>query len=192
MTETFPNITGETAEEAQQAKDNLTGPAPAVREPVDVSNSALATDWLLLEIGTKALSGMFLRGDQVVYAPMIGEEGYRPPKNDNDHNGPAQVRVVDETRLAARISVEYAPYHWKRPRNADPYQEEMLFPTPAARTVLHATDKAINLRRLRGVIHTPIPRSDGTLITEPGYDHETELLLLPTVTVPEIPRPDTI
>jgi len=175
---------------ASQDTDTDTPVGPG-RELVDVGNTALAAEWLLLELGSGALSGMMLRGESVVFCPLIDEDGYRPPLRGGDHDGPAQVRPVDHHRLGARVSIAYTPFAWRKPKDGAPYRERRLYPGEAARTVLNLPDKAINLRSLRGVVHTPIPRADGTLITEPGYDEDTKLLYVPTVDVPDIPEHPT-
>src|SRR5690606_21026553 len=35
------------------------------------------------------------------------------------------------------------------------------------------------LRKLRGVIHAPVFRRDGTIVDRPGYDPDTKLLYIP-------------
>jgi hypothetical protein len=43
------------------------------------------------------------------------------------------------------------------------------------------------LRRIAGVITTPVLREDGSLLDAPGYDPATELYLMPSVALPPIP-----
>jgi hypothetical protein len=54
-----------------------------------------------------------------------------------------------------------------------------LFPRPAARTAVDAADMMPHLRLLRGVVHSPVLRADGTVLADPGYDPATALLYLP-------------
>ncbi len=65
----------------------------------------------------------------------------------------------------------------KKHLSADP-------PQPVAVTIL-ARDGEWKFPRLAGVITTPTLRPDGTILSEPGYDEATQLLL---VDPPEMPR----
>ena len=47
---------------------------------VDVTNAAVAADWLRGELGRGELSGLFLREDLLVHTPRIGEDGYIDPE----------------------------------------------------------------------------------------------------------------
>jgi putative DNA primase/helicase len=42
--------------------------------------------------------------------------------------------------------------------------------------------------RVNGIITTPTLRSDGSLLANPGYDHESQLYLLPGFQLPSIPE----
>ncbi|GIJ51297.1 hypothetical protein Val02_81830 [Virgisporangium aliadipatigenens] len=171
-------------------------PAPAGtrtigRRPdeIDVSNSALAADWLREEAGRGRLAGLFQRRGEVVHTPREGEEGYVPLGDRDDSDGPAQVRPVGDSALASRISYTYGVY--KMVKKGEDYEPSpALFPRTAARTALDVPDMLPNLRVLRGVIHSPVFRPDGTLIEEPGYDPVTGLLHLPEpgLTVPPVPE----
>lgn len=136
--------------------------------------------WLWDELGTSGLSGMFLRGDQLVHTAAVGDDGYQAPADDRDSDGPYQVRGVTAVGLAARISDAYSivkPTGVGRP----------VFPKSLAEMALSYLDRAPNLRTLRGVTHVPMPRKDGTLITQPGFDRDSGYLYLPTLDVPPIP-----
>jgi len=134
---------------------------------------------------------MMRRGFGVVFCPLLGEDGYAEPKNKADSDGPAQVVPVDQYQLADRVSAEYRPYKIGE-KDGDKYRKECLFPVDVARAVLNTIDTAPNLRTLRGVTHTPIPRADGSLLIEPGFDELTGILYLPTVKVRKVPaRPTT-
>ena len=178
-----PSISQKLSHEHEQRS----APAGTPRAPrlfeMNVTNEAEAERELFLAVGTGALAGMFLRGDQVVYTPRVGAEGYRPPHREGDDDGPAQVQILDAHRLAARVS---HAFRCVRVRGKD--KRPALFPVAAARTVLLVAEDAPNLRRLRGVIHTPVPRADGSLIRSHGFDRKTGLLYLPTVEVPEVPE----
>jgi hypothetical protein len=159
---------------------------------VSVANPLRAARGLAKEIGTHELSGIMQRGYGVVFCPLLGEDGYAEPKNKTDSDGPAQVVPVDQYRLADRLSTKYTPYKIGEDSQGNKVRKECLFPVDAARTVLNTIDAAPNLRMLRGVTHTPIPRADGSLLIEPGFDELTGILYLPTVKVRRVPvRPTT-
>src|SRR5690606_9444952 len=160
------------------------------RLPLDVTNAALAADWLRTQLGRGPLAGMFNRSGQIVHTPAEGEHGYAATTdNDRDHDGPAQIRPVTASSLASRLTWIYRCHR----TNADGQQKPALFPITAARVAVDVPDMLPHLRPLAGVTHTPLVRPDGTLLTQPGYDPETRLLHLPdpTLAVPPIPEQPT-
>lgn len=167
---------GGSADGSDMAAENVDGrPRMMLGEPQDTLR------WLWEELGTAGLSGMFLRGDQLVHTAAVGEEGYKPPPDDKDADGPFQVRTVTAVGLAARITDAYAIL---RPSNPG----RPVFPKTIAEMALSYLDRAPSLRTLRGVTHVPMPRADGTLISEPGFDRESGYLYLPTLEVPGVPQ----
>lgn len=187
-------------------------PPPAAGEPgrqviasdrtVDVTSPALAAKWLVTTAGTGSLSGMFFRKGEVVHTAAVGEEGYVEVKNVSAE-GAASINVMDAKRVRARVTITHdvqkqaldakatkaaqkdnpdAPEVWK-PKPA-------IFPLEAADLLVQAPDLAPGLRNLRGVVHAPTFRPDGTLITTPGYDETTGLLYLPVGAQPDY-VPDT-
>ncbi|MEU5965938.1 hypothetical protein ABZ777_32435 [Micromonospora parva] len=178
-----PDLTvGITAPPATPAPPPAATAAPSVRiwaPEQEVTNPAVAADWLREELGRGRLAGMFRRVDAVVHTPRVGEDGYVPlSDNTDDDDGPAQIRPVTDSTLASRITYTYGCYRMvKRGEDWEPVQA--TFPRTAARIPLDVPDMLPNLRTLRGVIHTPIVRRDGSLLEEPGYDAATGLLHLP-------------
>jgi hypothetical protein len=167
--------------------------SPTTRPRLDVSNEGEMAEWLRTEIGTGPLSGMFVRGPAIVFTPQVGEQGYVPlSEHTGDDDGPAQVRPVTANTLASRIQYRFDCYRTVK-RGDDYVQIPALFPTRSARVPVDVPDELPNLRRLRGVIHTPIIRADGALLTAPGYDPGTGLLHLPEagLTVPPVPDQPT-
>jgi len=183
-------VNGQSADEAEQPQR-----APTKQKPtriwipeIDVSNTAIAAEWLREEAGRGRLAGLFRRFGTVVHTPREGEDGYIQLGDDADDDGPAQVRPVTDSELASRISYTYGVYRMvKRGKDYEPVPA--LFPRAAARTALDVPDMLPNLRPLRGVIHSPVLRPDGSIIAAPGYDSATELLYLPEpgLSVPPIP-----
>jgi hypothetical protein len=160
------------------------------RPPIDATNPAVATEWLRISIGTGPLAGMFTRSNEIVHTPREGEDGYLPLTDNGDNrDGPAQVRPIRPDEIAARI--QHTHYVYKLVKRGDDYVPvPALFPGAAAKMVSAAPDMAPRLRRLRGVIHTPVFRPDGTILTAPGYDTNTNLLYLPEPGLTIRPIPD--
>jgi hypothetical protein len=167
-------------------------PPPAPAPPrvwtaeIDASNPAIAADWLRVEAGRGRLSGLFRRLDTVVHTPREGEDGYVLTGGEADEDGPAQVRPVNDSTLASRITYTYGVY--RMVKHGEDYEPvPALFPRSAARTALDVPDMLPSLRLLRGVIHSPVFRPDGTVVHTPGYDPATGLLHLPEPGL-EVPR----
>lgn len=157
---------------------------------IDASNPAISADWLRTEAGRGKLSGLFKRGGFVVHTPREGEGGYVPlTENDGDEDGPAQIHNVTDSTLSSRISYTYGVFRMVK-RGEDYEPVPALFPRSAARTALDVPDMLPNLRSLRGVIHSPVFRPDGSLISTPGYDEKTRLLYLPEpgLDIPRVPE----
>ncbi|MER5703495.1 hypothetical protein ABT023_16340 [Micromonospora sp. NPDC002296] len=184
-------ILGTTAEQVAAA-----APPPPLRiwtPEVEVTNTAVAADWIREEAGRGKLAGLFRRDGLVVHTPREGEEGYQPlSQEDDDNDGPAQIRPVTDSTLASRITYTYGVFRLVK-KGEDWEPQPALFPRSAARTALDVPDMLPNLRTLRGVIHSPVFRPDGTILATPGYDPDTRLLYLPEpgLIVPEVPEKPT-
>jgi hypothetical protein len=166
---------------------------PNTRPVLNVSNSAIAADWLREEIGQGELSGIFRRDDELVHTPRIGEDGYIPAKELGLKDaGPAQVRLLLSKQLKSLIETKYTCVREVREKGEVIGTTPSLFPDGS---VVSAYESArmgaasFHIPELRGVTHTPTIRVDGTVMDEPGYDETTGLLYLPdeTVAVPDIP-----
>jgi hypothetical protein len=134
---------------------------------IDASNPAIAADWLRVEAGRGRFAGLFRRLDTVVHTPREGEDGYVLTGGEADEDGPAQVRPVNDSTLASRITYTYGVY--RMVKHGEDYEPvPALFPRSAARTALDVPDMLPSLRLLRGVIHSPVFRPDGTSSTRPA------------------------
>lgn len=178
------------------------------RDDLNVTNPALAAEWLRDNVGTGRLSGVFKRGDasHLVHTPGIGESGYLMPDEGDD--GFAQVRPIGAAELAARVQFTWSCFREKRAKQ-DPDAEDLflsedgsgetvtrsaaMFPIEAARVVCSAPDMLPRVRRLRGVVHAPIIRSDGSIVEQPGYDVQSKILYMPPpdLVVPPVPADPT-
>jgi len=184
------DLAGANRSEQEQPEPGILPDGPEL----DVTNPAVAAAWLRRNLGTGPLAGMFQRGDDLVYTPREGEDGYIPlTGKERDSDGPAQIRIVTPDTLAAQITYRYRCYRVVMTASKNTVRKPALFPTAAARTAINALDQMTGLRRLRGVTHTPVVRPDGTILDTPGYDPDTKLLYLPDpdLDVPSVPDAPT-
>ncbi|MCL6738016.1 bifunctional DNA primase/polymerase [Streptomyces neyagawaensis] len=150
--------------------------------------------WLCKSIGIGPLSGFMLRGGMLVYCPRLGDEGYVPPKDEKNSDGPAQVRRVDVNNIRGTIQRTHWVYKESKSKDGDPIVTNIVFPAVSCELLFGDLDAAENLRNMRAVTHTPIARPDGSILDEPGYDHDTGYLYIPHpgMDVPPIPKNPTI
>jgi hypothetical protein len=157
---------------------------------LDVTNAAEAANRLRAGIGRGRLAGLFNRADGVVFIAREGETGYVPPPRTGDHDGPAQVRVINAASLAAYIDARYRCFKWVKV-GEDFEPRPALFPATSAGRVIDLPDPDLRprLRQLAGVVHTPVVRADGSILDVPGYDPDTHLYHLPDpdLSVPPVP-----
>lgn len=146
------------------------------RSPVDVTNPALATEWLVEQIGQPGtpLAGLFRRGEDLVHTPRIGEEGYLPPERGDD--GPAQVRVASAALVRSRVQLGYQVGKRVAVRGRT---EPAHFPAESVALALGDVALLPYARELRGITHTPTVRADGSVLDCVGYDTEARMLFLP-------------
>lgn len=155
-----------------------------------VGNAVDDMRWLLTELGARGLSGVFMRGEAAVFTPTVDEDGYVPPLREDDDNGPATIRPCTAPSLVTRLALNYFVHKLKK-IDGEEVPVECWFPTASAEHALDALDRALNLRTLKGVTHTPMARSDGSILDVPGYDEATGFLYLPTVDVDPVPLEPT-
>lgn len=158
---------------------------------VNVSSKATAGEWLRKELGRRELSGIFFRKGQLVHTPLVGEEGYIAPQQDDNsdvtnEDGPAQVAILNAAQLKAKVEVRYFIGKRRETTTEDGQKKRLwnreLFPNESAQHAYNAAccgDDVPNLRILHGVTHTPIMRPDGSVLDQPGYDLSTKFLYLP-------------
>ncbi|MDX3666958.1 bifunctional DNA primase/polymerase [Streptomyces europaeiscabiei] len=149
--------------------------------------------WLCKAIGTGPLSGFMMRGGMLVYCPRIGEDGYAPPKDEKNSDGPAQVRRVDVSNIRGTIQRTHNVYKISKGDDGKQIPVNIVFPAVSVELLFGDLDAADNLLNMRAVTHTPIARPDGSILSEPGYDHDTGYLYIPHpgMDVPPIPKNPT-
>jgi hypothetical protein len=152
-----------------------------------VNNSADVYDKLEAELGAGDLFGFFRRDGVLVHVPVIGEEGYMPPLEEDAHDGPAQVRPVTPTYLRATVQSRF--YVAREMRNGS--VRHVFMPSDLATVVVEAAGGWTNVPVVRTVAHTPLMRADGTLLTAAGYDGVSKTLLLPApgLQLKDVPEP---
>ncbi|WP_432020419.1 bifunctional DNA primase/polymerase [Streptomyces sp. 1222.5] len=173
-------------EERQMRVTDQIGERPTLK----LGNAAECAEWLRTNVGTGLLSGMFLRNGEVVFTPRQGEDGYRKPDGEKDDDGPAQVRMVDASRIASTVQWTYTCI---RTLATTGEQRAAMFPKSAAQVAVDCPEMIPNLRVLKGVTHTPLVRRDGSVLSTPGYDPATRLLYLPSadMDMPAVPENPT-
>lgn len=175
--------------EGQELHDRPGGNGGTPRQDLVLNDDQHALRWLEDHFGRGRLAGMFMRSGSAVHTPREGETGYIPPDEDAGHDGPAQVRAIDAEGVAATVDLSF---NVRRQLQSGEHKP-VLFPKVSARRALARPDLMPYLRRLRGVTHTPIVRRNGTVLTAPGYDVESQLLYLPDpgLQVPDVPLTPT-
>lgn len=173
------------------AVDDFGRPKPVC----DITTTAEVARWLDDEIGRGRLSGMFRRKDDLIYTPRIGEEGYIPPDNPYDHDGPAQIKRMNPLQLAKRVDKSY--HVIKRQGKNKSVVKEEVFPESVAERSMSLVDELPHLNSLRMVTHTPVVRVDGTVLDQPGFDTASGVLYLPerglqVDPVPDLPSDDDV
>ena len=159
------------------------------REECDATNAALAAVWLDDEMGQRRLSCMFRRQDDLIYTPRVNEDGYVPPNNAYDYDGPAQVRRMSALQLSKRVDIGYRVLHTHKNGTKRP----VLFPRDVAERSMSMMDNLRHLKDLRMVTHTPMVRADGSVLELPGFDVSSGVLYLPErgLQVPAVPAAPT-
>lgn len=143
-------------------------------EAGELHNIATAAEDALIAADTP----FYVRGERLV-RPVIDDL----PAAHGRRTKVARLSDVTEAVMIDRLSRSASWVKWDARRkgyvSADPTAK-------VAATVL-ARDGEWRLRRLSGVITTPTLRPDGTILSEPGYDPATQLLLLDPPPMPKIP-----
>lgn len=158
-----------------------------IRPLCDATNDAIVSDWLDEQVGRGPMSGMFRRGDDLIFTPRVGEEGYVPPRNILDFDGPAQVKRMTSMQFANRID---AMFRVVRVEKKGGKKVPMVFPRHLAERALSDLDTFPNVQMLRIVSHTPLVRPDGSVLDAPGFDAASGALYLPEhgLVVPPVPE----
>ena len=152
------------------------------RPALAADNTADFADLLCARLGDGCFTGAYQRDDRLVTVPRFGEDGYIPAKGSQEDprkNSPAQIRPLSQHLLQGFIASRSWTY--RLVGNGDNVERvHILPPLSACSAAIHADPaRWEQVPVLSGVIHIPLLRRDGTLLTEQGYDQATGLLYLP-------------
>lgn len=175
------------AELAKEVGADFSGPAPADDDAVPLDRVTVwladASEWARQAVGRGRLSDVFRRGAVLVSVAREGEEGYIPPADDHDSNGPSQVVRLSPDGLHARMVYRHVFLNQRG--------NTVVLPRQAATHAVAAAELLPNVRVLVGVTDFPLVRSDGSLLSVPGYDAASGLYYLPRGEAPDVPDEPT-
>lgn len=170
--------------------DGLEEPA----ELVNVTSVARTFSWLQQTLGTGALSGLFLRGGEIVHVPRINGNGYLPVRRMLTDESDFQVHPLSRDGLAAIVQRRYTLVKTVTKKDQGALDQPAVLPAEALR-VLGAPSECSGLRTLASVVGAPVFRPNGTLIDQLGYDDATGTLFIsddPPPPTPPNPTPAEI
>lgn len=161
---------------------------------LDVTSHLEFHDWLAANVGGPELPGFYVRDGLLVRVPRLGQDGYIPLSDKaDDEDGPAQIRPADTTTVRAVIARNYRTYkmvHRREGKETVVEEHDVLPPIdPVGLYVGGVSEHGNVVPPLRGVVHTPFVRPDGTVCTLTGYDIATKILHLPPqgLVLPDLP-----
>lgn len=146
---------------------------------LEIGNAAEMAYWLQGALGSGRLAGFFRRSGRIVYTPRVGEAGYVHPEGEDEDNGPMQVQPATKEALAAEVQYLHRCYRTIKDKDGNERERPAMFPVQAASTAIAAPHRMGMLRNLKGVVHTPVVRPDGSILAEPGYDEVSGFLYAP-------------
>lgn len=143
-------------------------------EAGELHNIATAAETALIGSDTP----FYVRGGSIM-RPVVDDM----PAANNRRTKVARLSAVTEATMVDRLSRSAIWLKWdgrvKKHVPADP--------SPKVAATVLSRDGEWRFPRLAGVITTPTMRPDGTILSEPGYDPATQLLLLDPPAMPAIP-----
>jgi putative DNA primase/helicase len=143
-------------------------------EAGELHNIATEAEAALIASGTP-----FYVRSQKVMRPVVDVL----PASHNRMTKVARLAEVGEATMIDRLSRSAVWLKWDgRAKKMVPAD-----PTPKVSATVLSRDGEWTFPRLAGVITTPTLRPDGTILSEPGYDPATQLLLLDPPEMPTLP-----
>jgi putative DNA primase/helicase len=155
------------------------GDLPVIRIVAgELHNMATAAEDALIKAGTQ----FYVRGEKLV----------RPVTEDLPASNGRRTKVARLTPVSAATAVDHLSRSamWVKwdGRKRDWARKD---PSGEAAGIMLSRDGEWGFRKLAGVITTPTLRPDGTILSTPGYDESTQLLLIEPPAMPAIPDKPT-
>jgi putative DNA primase/helicase len=164
---------------ARRYSETLVKPRPVIKLPAGgLHQSATEAETALIDGGAP----LYVRGDGLV----------RPVVDEVEASDDRRTKIARLTSVTSAMLVDHLSRHadWRVFRR----REKDWIPTDPPRAladIILARDGEWRLPRLAGVITCPTMRRDGSILSTPGYDRETGLLLLDPPALPSIPMRPT-
>lgn len=97
---------------------------------------------------------------------------------------------VGPATLSCRLTALADFITWRKDRNGEEFSAPVNPPQWLSKAILERKSFP-RIRPLLGIVETPFPRSDGSLVTEPGYDSRTGYFYAPSVSIDPLPERPT-
>lgn len=165
-------------------KASATTPRRSTERPV-----VLTTNRPLRDVAGDALAALrasneppelFVRAGQAVH---VVNELYREPNSDNHRLRPV-IKGVEADYLRGRLT-RIADFY----RSTEAGDKHIVPPTEVIRDLLSLPPGDLDLPVLAGLVEIPTLRSDGTVVSKPGFDQQSGMFYSPAdgLIVPDIP-----
>lgn len=99
---------------------------------------------------------------------------------------PGTPKICTMSRPALKLSLTKTAKWWKPDRKLIGHFNRANVEDDIVKMLLDKTDWP-GIKHIAGILETPSFSPDGTLISTPGYDHKTNYLYYPTITIADIP-----
>lgn len=158
-----------------EAKPRLRSDLPQIKlEAGELHNIATQAEEALIAAETP----FYVRGQRLM-RPVVDSL----PAANGRTTKVARLAEVSEPAMIDRLSRSATFLKWDaRAKKCVPAD-----PTPKVASTVLSRDGEWTFPRLAGVITTPTLRPDGTILSQPGYDPATQLLLLDPPVMPKLP-----
>jgi hypothetical protein len=166
MTTTIPPQTSDRTEEDSAPFEESTVP---VKPKVDITNEAESFESLLRVMNSPLVPTLYVRSGGLNWVAV-------------DDKGEPRIHRLNSDNLLSWFAEHVRTFVYKpvgRGENQT-FEEKRQYPTSRTCNAILGR-KAWRLPNLHGVATSPVLRTDGTLLQEPGYDPSTGLYLFPKI-----------
>lgn len=155
-------------------KANLSEAPTITLQAGELHNIATEAETALMRSGAP----FYVRGEKIV--KPVAED---MPSSNGGTTRVARLAEVSEASMIDFMSRSAVWLKW----DARSKKHVSADPTPKIAATLLSRDGEWRFPKLSGVVTTPTLRPDGTILSQPGYDHATRLLLIDPPEMPKIP-----